>query len=45
MPQLNIFAEPDADALAAVLGRGFGAAEWGTVAFGAGLVALSVVAG
>ena len=25
--------------------RGFGAAEWGTVAFGAGLVALSVVAG
>jgi len=28
VPQLNIFAEPDADALAAVLGRGFGAAEW-----------------
>ena len=28
VPGLNIFADPDADALAAVLGRGFGAADW-----------------
>ena len=28
VPGLNIFADPDADALAAVLGRGFSAADW-----------------